>query len=325
MLVFVGAIGAATWRRAKYRSQFRQMQQRNMEGGRVLPGGKGSKKGGDAELSDAALFKQASMSKRALMTDVGPGGTITAHDAPVTKIAAANGAGRHLDESGAGISSIQSVRFGENNPNNRPPGTGRAGGMKASTRSNANQGDYEMNSYRQSDDLDTNDYSRPPLESADPYYSSGSSHSGYLDQVDNYQHRTSGSNTPQRPKLAYQQGSDSSSPPQPQYQQPTYVQRTNSSRMPKNELHDGNNIFRSDSGGRGGAATPSRGVERSGSGGSGYPARIATQGLLDRSGSGGRSATNSPIEGGMSRTGSSGSSARTRPNAVAPNTHRAVQ
>ncbi|KAF8941113.1 hypothetical protein EDD21DRAFT_210339 [Dissophora ornata] len=305
MLVFVVAIGAATWRRAQYRNRFRLQQQRNMEGGRVGAGDKGSKKGGgDAELSDAALFKQASISKRALMKDVGHGGSLAANDFTETKIAAANGAGRSFDERGMGQQqSGQGVRFGEGSRNNQPSGgPGRAGGMKKTNRGDVNQGAFEMNSYQQDDPIspqdnhDTSDYSRPPLaENADMYYSSGSSHSGYLDQVDDF-------NGPQKPKAAYQQ------------EQPAAVKRSNSTRMPKTELHDGNNIFRSNSGRRAGATSPTGGVERSGSGGNrngGQPARIATQGL-NRSGSGGRSAGTSPEEGGMSRAGSNASSSRTR-------------
>ncbi|KAI1298781.1 hypothetical protein EDD11_006751 [Mortierella claussenii] len=327
MILFLVAVGSATYRRAKYRNQFRQQQQRNMEGGRSTPGGKGATgKGSNAELSDAALFKQASISKRALMKDVGPGGVMAANELTKNRIAAANGAGRSYEErSGASQQSGQSIRFGESNGNNSRPtngGTGRTGGMKKTNRGDVNQGGYEMNTYSEDssrfyqDNYDTTDYSRPPLtESADPYYSSGgSSHSGYLDQAEEY-HGPGAS--PQKPKAAYQhhQGQpsssstmspSSSSSPQPQYSQPMFVQRTNSSRMPKTELHDGNNIFRSDSGRR----TP--GLERNGSG-NGQPIRIATQGMLDRSGSSGpRSGATSPIDMGMSRAGSNASSSRTR-------------
>ncbi|KAF9087543.1 hypothetical protein BGX27_002910, partial [Mortierella sp. AM989] len=309
LILFVSAVGSATWKRAKYRDQFREQQQMNMEGGRVKGGDKGSK-GGDDELSDAALFKQASISKRALMKDVGPGGVLAANEATRTKIAAANGAGSN-QQSG--------VRFGDGNGNNASAGaTGRTGGMKKSNRGDVNQGAYEMNSYGHQDDSasyyqdnhDNSDYSRPPLtEYSDPYYSSGSSHSGYLDQVEDYQYSSSGA--PHAPKANFQHGSSS---PQSQYSQPTHVSRTNSSRMPQTEHQNGNN--RSNSGRRTETTTPTRGLERNGSGSpaNGQPSKISTQGL-DRSGSGGRSAVNSPNTAALSRTGSSSSSGRTR---VAP-------
>ncbi|KAF9931712.1 hypothetical protein BGZ65_004762 [Modicella reniformis] len=293
MIFFVAAVGTATWRRAKYRNQFRLHQQRNMESGRVA-GDKGPKGGsGDAELSDAALFKQASISKRALMKDVGPGGTMAANEAIRTKIAAANGAGRSFEEREMSLKSESGpgVRFGENTGGK--PATGRTGGMK-STRGDVNQGAYEMNSYGApvpnplyyQDNHDTTDYSRPPLtESTDPYYSSGSSHSGYLDQVEDYHFN------PQKSKVA-------SSSPQPQYQQPTYVNRTNSNRMP----NDGNSPY----GGNSGRATPT-GLDRNGSN---KPPRIATQGNLDRSGS--DNSGHSLADGNMSRQGSNASSSRTR-------------
>ncbi|KAF9083457.1 hypothetical protein BGX23_011475 [Mortierella sp. AD031] len=114
------------------------------------------------------------------------------------------------------------------------------------------------------------DYSRPPLtESADPYYSSGSSHSGYLDQVEDYHYNSAGGSSPQMPKPAYQQsqGSNVNGSSSQSGQNPLFVQRTNSSRMPKSEMHDGNNIYRTDSGRRvGGSSTPTRGLERNGSG-----------------------------------------------------------
>ncbi|KAF9390036.1 hypothetical protein CPC16_005368 [Podila verticillata] len=323
LILFVGSIGSATWQRSRYRNQFRQ-QQRLMaaESGRVAPG-KGSKISGDDDLSDAALFKQASISKRALMKDVGPGGVMAANDAIKTKIAAANGAGRSFDNRD------QQVRFGEAQPNST--GTGRTGGMKKTpARSNsgnrgqdANQGGYEMNTYGQhqdplqyyQDNHDTTDYSRPPLtESVDPYYSSGSSHSGYLDQAEESYYNDKSSASPQMPRPAYNPHvpGNASTSPQPQYQQPIFVQRTNSSRMPQNELHDANNVYRSNSGrgGNGSPNIPSRSLERSGS----NPSRIATQGLVDRSGSGGHSRSNSPIDGAqhMSRNGSSASNSRAR-------------
>ncbi|KAG0368265.1 hypothetical protein BC939DRAFT_192190 [Gamsiella multidivaricata] len=323
MILFVAAIGSATWRRAKYRNQFRLQQQRNLEGGRVN-GDKGSKKGGgDSELSDAALFKQASISKRALMKDVGPGGVLAANEVTRNKIAAANGAGRSFDDrSDYDQQSGQGVRFGEGTGNGRS--TGRAGGMKKPNRDDINQGAYEMNSYGHlngplssyQDNQDTTDYSRPPMtESADPYYSSGSSNSGYLDQIDDHHYSSAGGHNPQKPKPAHhrhqsQQDSIStaaSSSPQPQYQQPTYVQRTNSSRMPQKELHDGNNNYRSNSGRRAGTTTSTRGLDNN----NGQLSRIATQGILDRAGSG-NSGTGSPLDGGMSRAGSNASSNRTR-------------
>ncbi|KAF9274003.1 hypothetical protein BGZ68_001006 [Mortierella alpina] len=358
MLLFIAAVGAATWQRAQYRNQFRQQQRNNMESGRVTPGDKGSsfKRGGasagrDDELSDAALFKQASISKRALMKDVGPGGVLAANEAVKTKIAAANGAGRsfedrELDHQQGGLG----VRFGESNGASNP-GTGRTGGMKKSTRADhhhhqGNGGSYEMETYGQQvqdpsyyhDNQDMTDYSRPPLqESTDPYYSSGSSHSGYLDQVEDYHYNAAGSNSPQVPKPSYQQhhpgqasvSSAASSSPQPQYQHPIVVQRTNSSRMPKNDLHDGNNILRSNSGRRtNGTTTPTRGIEHNNGSGSNYnsngsqqqPSRIATPGHVDRSGSGGNSRANSPIDGGMgmNRAGSNASSSRTRIGGASP-------
>ncbi|KAG0253827.1 hypothetical protein BG011_006138 [Mortierella polycephala] len=328
IVLFVGAIGFATWQRAQYRSQFRQ-QHKNMESGRVTPGAGGDK----AELSDADLFKQASISKRALMKDVGHGGIMAANETMKTKIADANGAGRSPEER----EHQHQVRFGESNGNNPSAGgPGRTGGMKKTKNSpHGNGGTYEMNTYGHQlrdanyDNQDTTDYSRPPLqESTDPYYSSGSSHSGYLENADDYHFNPAAAagSSPQVPMPSY---NGASSSPQPQYQQPMFVQRTNSSRMPKTELHDGNNIFRSDSGGRG---TPTRGLERDGSGSSGHynsnntivttgtSSRIATQGHLDRSGSGGNnySRSDTPIgdaNGSMSRTGSSASSSRTR---VAP-------
>ncbi|KAF9356840.1 hypothetical protein BGX26_004655 [Mortierella sp. AD094] len=318
MILFVAAVGSATWKRAKYRNQFREQQQRNMEGGRVIGGDRGSKKGGDSELSDAALFKQASISKRALMKDVGPGGVAAANEAIKTKIAAANGAGRSFEERSNQQFGGQGVRFGESNGNTPANGgTGRTGGMKKNGRDDFDQGAYEMNSYGQmedsmSDNQDTNDYSRPPLtEFADPYYSSGSSHSSYLDQVNDYHYNTSGA-SPKVPKAAYQnQGSTS---PQSQYSQAAYVQRSDSNRMPQSDTQNGGS--RSNSGRRAGASTPTRGLERNGSDASGtQPSRIYTQGL-GRSGSGGRSAVTSPVDGtSMSRAGSNGSTARTR---VAP-------
>ncbi|KAF9557357.1 hypothetical protein EC968_007686 [Mortierella alpina] len=357
MLLFVAAVGAATWQRAQYRNQFRQQQRNNMESGRVTPGDKGSSKRGgasasrDNELSDAALFKQASISKRALMKDVGPGGVMAANEAVKTKIAAANGAGRsfedrELDHQQGGLG----VRFGESNGASHP-GTGRTGGMKKSTRADHHHhqgtgGSYEMDTYGQQvqdpsyyhDNQDMTDYSRPPLqESTDPYYSSGSSHSGYLDQVEDYHYNAAGSNSPQVPKPSYQQhhpgqasvSSAASSSPQPPYQQPIFVQRTNSSRMPKNDLHDGNNILRSNSGRRtNGTTTPTRGLEHTNGSGSNYnsngsqqpPSRIATPGHVDRSGSGGNSRANSPIDGGMGmhRAGSNASSSRTRIGGASP-------
>ncbi|KAF9324624.1 hypothetical protein BGZ91_002845 [Linnemannia elongata] len=280
MILFLGAIGFATYQRAQYRNQFRLQQKLNMEGGRTTPGAGGSKRGGGGgggeDLSDAALFKQASISKRALMKDVGPGGVMAANEAMKTKIASANGAGRSYDEremaNGLGQqSSGMGVRFGESTGATQGS-TGRTGGMKKTTQA------YEMNSYGQTEDAmsyyqdnhDTTDYSRPPLtESADPYYSSGSSHSGYLDQVEDYHYNPAGGSSPQMPKPSYQQTSNSNvASPQPG-QSPLFVQRTNSSRMPKGDLHDGNNLFRSNSGRRaGGASTPTRGLERNGSGGS---------------------------------------------------------
>ncbi|KAF9132963.1 hypothetical protein BGW39_010954 [Mortierella sp. 14UC] len=327
MILFLAAVGFATWQRAQYRNQFRLQQKLQMESGRTTPGVGGSKRdgGGGEDLSDAALFKQASISKRALMKDVGPGGVMAANDALKTKIASANGAGRSYDEremaNGLGQqSSGLGVRFGEST--GATQGTGRTGGMKRTPQA------YEMNSYGQTDDAlsyyqdnhDTTDYSRPPLtESADPYYSSGSSHSGYLDQVEDYHYNPVGGHSPQMPKPSYQQSSTSNvSSPQPG-QSPLFVQRTNSSRMPKGELHDGNNIFRSNSGHRvgGDASTPTRGLERNGSGG--QPSRIATQGHLDRSGSGGNgyagpTSPMSPHADGhaMSRSGSNASSSRTK-------------
>ncbi|KAF9384807.1 hypothetical protein BGX21_001211 [Mortierella sp. AD011] len=279
MVLFVVAIGSATWQRAKYRNQFRERQQRNMEGGRVT-GDKGSKKGGDSELSDAALFKQASISKRALMKDVGPGGVAAANDAIKTKIAAANGAGRSFEERSNQYGG-QGVRFGESNGNTTSNGgTGRTGGLKKNGRSDYDQGTYEMNSYGQMEDSmsdiqDTNDYSRPPLtESADPYY------------VDDY-HFSPVSASPRMPKATYHGQADTQ-----------------------------NGGSRSNSGRRAGTSTPTRGLERNGSDSSGaLPSKIYTQGL-SRSGSGSRSAVASPVDGmSMSRAGSSGSSARTR---VAP-------
>ncbi|KAF9931407.1 hypothetical protein BGZ67_005320 [Mortierella alpina] len=351
MLLFVAAVGAATWQRAQYRNQFRQQQRNNMESGRVTPGDKGSSKRGgasasrDNELSDAALFKQASISKRALMKDVGPGGVLAANEAVKTKIAAANGAGRsfedrELDHHQGGLG----VRFGEGNGASHP-GTGRTGGMKKSTKADHHHhqgtgGSYEMDTYGQQaqdpgyyhDNQDMTDYSRPPLqESTDPYYSSGSSHSGYLDQVEDYHYNAAGSNSPQVPKPSYQQhhpgqasvSSAVSSSPQPQYQQPIFVQRTNSSRMPKNDLHDGNNILRSNSGRRtNGTTTPTRGHESNynSNGSQQQPSRIATPGHVDRSGSGGNSRANSPIDGGMgmNRAGSNASSSRTRIGGASP-------
>ncbi|KAG0339256.1 hypothetical protein BG004_006893 [Podila humilis] len=334
LVLFVGTVGSATWQRSRYRNQFRQ-QQRLMttESGRVPPGKQSLSE--ESELSDAALFKQASISKRALMKDVGPGGVMAANEAIKTKIATANGAGRPFDDRDNG----QQVRFGEA-PASKAATTGRTGGMKkAPVRSNSgNKGQdagYEMNTYGQyqdplqyyQDNHDTTDYSRPPLqESIDPYYSSGSSHGGQMEQGDdgyyndsNNNNNNNNNNGPQVPRAAYnprspQAGSNS---PQPQYQQPMFVQRTNSSRMPQNDHHDLNNAYRSNSG-RGGNSSPvvpSRSLERQPS----NPSRIATQGLVDRSGSGGQSRSNSPIDGGaghhMSRTGSSASSGRTR---VAP-------
>ncbi|KAF9966773.1 hypothetical protein BGZ70_001317 [Mortierella alpina] len=357
MLLFVAAVGAATWQRAQYRNQFRQQQQRNnMESGRVTPGDKGSSKRGgastsrDNELSDAALFKQASISKRALMKDVGPGGVLAANEAVKTKIAAANGAGRsfedrELDHQQGGLG----VRFGESNSASHP-GTGRTGGIKKSSRADHHHqgtgGSYEMDTYGQQvqdpgyyhDNQDMTDYSRPPLqESTDPYYSSGSSHSGYLDQVEDYHYNAAGSNSPQVPKPSYQQhhpgqasvSSAASSSPQPQYQQPIFVQRTNSTRMPKHDLHDGNNILRSNSGRRtNGTTTPTRGLDHPNGSSSAYnsnssqqpPSRIATPGHVDRSGSGGNSRANSPIDGGMGmhRAGSNASSSRTRIGGASP-------
>lgn len=258
------------------------------------------------------------------MKDVGPGGVTAANEAMKTKIASANGAGRSYEEremaNGLGQqSSGMGVRFGEST--GATQGT-RTGGMKKTPQA------YEMNSYGQTDDdmgyyqdnHDTTDYSRPPLtESADPYYSSGSSHSGYLDQVEDYHHNSAGGSSPQMPKPAYQQNANSNvSSPQPG-QSPLFVQRTNSSRMPKSELHDGNNIFRTNSGHRAGeTSTPARGLERNGSGG--QPSRIATQGLLDRSGSGGSNGYSGPtspmspqMDGhAMSRSGSNASSGRTK-------------
>ncbi|KAG0020551.1 hypothetical protein BGZ81_009292 [Podila clonocystis] len=322
LILFIGSVGSATWQRSRYRNQFRQ-QQRLMaaESGRVAPG-KGNKKssGDDSELSDAALFKQASISKRALMKDVGPGGVMAANDAIKTKIAAANGAGRSFDNRDG-----QQVRFGEAQPNNNT-GTGRTGGMKKTpARSNSgNRGQdaqgYEMNTYGQhqdplqyyQDNHDTTDYSRPPLtESVDPYYSSGSSHGGYLDQVEDNYYNDKSNTSPQMPRATYNpRAPGASTSPQPQYQQPVFVQRTNSSRMPQNELHDANNVYRSNSGrgGNGSPNIPSRSLERSGS----NPSRIATQGLVDRSGSGGHPRSSSPDGAHMSRNGSNASNSRAR-------------
>ncbi|KAG0297158.1 hypothetical protein BGZ96_007519 [Linnemannia gamsii] len=323
MILFLVAIGFATYQRAQYRNQFRLQQKLSMESGRTAAGAGGKRGGGgDGEdLSDAALFKQASISKRALMKDVGPGGVTAANEAMKTKIASANGAGRSYDEremaNGLGQqSSGMGVRFGESAAVTQGS-TGRTGGMKKTTQA------YEMNSYGQTDDAmsyyqdnhDTTDYSRPPLtESADPYYSSGSSHSGYLDQVEDYHYNPAGGSSPQMPKPSYQQTSNSNvASPQPS-QSSMFVQRTNSSRMPKGDLHDGNNLFRSNSGRRvgGGSSTPTRGLERNGSGG--QPSRIATQGHLDRSGSGGNGygGPNSPDGQAMSRSGSNASSGRTK-------------
>ncbi|KAG0038421.1 hypothetical protein BGZ82_000245 [Podila clonocystis] len=322
LILFIGSVGSATWQRSRYRNQFRQ-QQRLMaaESGRIAPG-KGNKKssGDDSELSDAALFKQASISKRALMKDVGPGGVMAANDAVKTKIAAANGAGRSFDNRDG-----QQVRFGEAQPNNNT-GTGRTGGMKKTpARSNSGsrgqdaQG-YEMNTYGQNqdplqyyqDNHDTTDYSRPPLtESVDPYYSSGSSHGGYLDQVEENFYNDKSNTSPQMPRATYNPRTPgASTSPQPQHQQPVFVQRTNSSRMPQNELHDANNVYRSNSGrgGNGSPNIPSRSLERSGS----NPSRIATQGLVDRSGSGGHPRSSSPDGAHMSRNGSSASNSRAR-------------
>ncbi|KAG0201665.1 hypothetical protein BGX33_010174 [Mortierella sp. NVP41] len=324
MILFLAAIGLATWQRAQYRDQFRRQQKLSMENGRGTPGA-GSKRGGGGgeDLSDAALFKQASISKRALMQDVGPGGVMAANEAMKTKIASANGAGRSYDEremaNGLGQqSSGMGVRFGEST--GATQGTGRTGGMKKTTQA------YEMNSYGQNssyyhDNNDMTDYSRPPLtESADPYYSSGSSHSGYLDQVEDYHYNSAGGSSPQMPKPAYQQsqGSNVNGSSSQSGQNPLFVQRTNSSRMPKSEMHDGNNIYRTDSGRRvGGSSTPTRGLERNGSGG--QPSRIATQGL-NRSGSGGNGGYSGPtspmsphVDGNaMSRSGSNASSSRTK-------------
>ncbi|KAF9582007.1 hypothetical protein BGW38_000780, partial [Lunasporangiospora selenospora] len=82
MLVFVFTIGSATWQRARYRNQFRQHQQRALEGGRVAAANKGGKGGqgassageaavrGGADQNDV-LSKQASISKRALLNKDG--------------------------------------------------------------------------------------------------------------------------------------------------------------------------------------------------------------------------------------------------------------
>ncbi|KAG0359108.1 hypothetical protein BG005_001337 [Podila minutissima] len=330
LILFVGSVGFATWQRSRYRNQFRQ-QQRLMaaENGRVAPG-KGNKKpsGDDSELSDAALFKQASISKRALMKDVGPGGVMAASDAIKTKIAAANGAGRSFDNRDG-----QQVRFGEAQPSSNT-GTGRTGGMKKTpARSNSgNRGQeaqgYEMNTYGQSQDSmqyyqdnhDTTDYSRPPLtESVDPYYSSGSSHGGYLDQAEETYYNDK-SNSPQMPRAVYNpRAPGASTSPQPQYQQPVFVQRTNSSRMPQNEPHDAS-VYRSNSGRGGGSPNiPSRSLERSGSGSN--PSRIATQGLVDRSGSGGHPRSSSPDGAHMSRNGSNASNSRARMSPSPTQTH----
>ncbi|KAK3817323.1 MAG: hypothetical protein J3Q66DRAFT_183785 [Benniella sp.] len=199
MIAFVVAVGTATWRRAKYRDQFRLQQSRNMEGG-FVKSDKGSNGGATDEREDNS-------------------------------------------NSGYG------VRFGDGNGGGNPSGaTGRTGGMKKSNR-DVDQGTYEMNRYRTDNSLDnhdTSDYTSPPLAELDPatYSSSGSSHSDYLMHTDDH---------PQVPKTAYQK--------------PTFVQRTNSTRMPKSEL---------------------QGLERNGSGSSSkfQSARTAVQGTLERSGSG---------------------------------------
>ncbi|KAF9366807.1 hypothetical protein BGX34_006076 [Mortierella sp. NVP85] len=196
MIAFVAAVGTATWRRAKYRDQFRLQQSRNMEGGFVK-----SDKGSNGSAAD-----------------------------------------EREDNSNSGYG----VRFGDGNGGGNPSGaTGRTGGMKKSNRG-VDQGTYEMNRYRTDnsfDNNDTSDYTSPPLAELDPatYSSSGSSHSDYMMHTDDH---------PQVPKTAYQK--------------PTFVQRTNSTRMPKSEL------------------------ERNGSGSSSkfQSARTAVQGALERSGSG---------------------------------------
>ncbi|GJJ76331.1 hypothetical protein EMPS_08690 [Entomortierella parvispora] len=320
LILFLVSVGAATWQRAKYRDQFRK-QQNKMEGGKIVPsadGGKSRRGHGntsEAELSDAALFKQASISKRALMKDVGPGGVLAANEAMRTKIAVANGAGRSFEDRQQQQSS---VRFGDGNI--ASASGGRSGGMKKSSAPNirgTGQDGYEMNSYGQvedplsyyQDNQDTTDYSRPPLtELHDPYYSSGSSHGGYLEQVEDYHSTPSGGSNPHMSK-ATSQG-------QPKFQPQVFVQRTNSSRMPQTDLHDGNNILRSNSGQRHVTGAPTRngsgGASRANAPGAPVPSRITTQGLLDRSGSGGSSRTNSPIDGGMTRNLSNASSGRTR-------------
>ncbi|KAG0243771.1 hypothetical protein BGW41_001283 [Actinomortierella wolfii] len=251
LIAFCSTIGFATFQRRRYRNQFReQMRLHNAESGRQAAGDKkrgaggGGGGGADGDMSDAALFKQASLSRRALMKDVGMGGAEAA-------LAAGERDGR--------------VRFGESDPSTL---TGRTGGMKKTNYNNGNpNGNYggmdhgiELEAYRgqhpgrrdPSFD-DTNDYSRPPLQESENYYSSSSSSSiaggggggVYMDQVE-------GGNSVQYPRPAYQQSSAYQQQQQPSRSPspPIFVQRTNSSRMPRGDMYDGNNIYRSDSGRR---------------------------------------------------------------------------
>ncbi|KAF9977210.1 hypothetical protein BGZ73_006683 [Actinomortierella ambigua] len=264
LVAFCSTIAFATFQRRRYRNQFReQMRLHNSESGRQAGGDKArGSNGGSAsgDMSDAALFKQASLSRRALMKDVGPGG-IEGAALGGGGAAMAGGARSYEDRERDGR-----VRFGESDPSAL---TGRAGGMKK-INYNLNNGNMMSSNdmpLEQSIELeyrgqlqdrrdpsmdDNNDYSRPPLQESENYYSSSSSSSagGYMDQIDN------NGNGVQYPRPAYQQSSAYQQQQQPSRSPspPIFVQRTASSRMPRADLYDGNNIYRSDSNRRPAAA-----------------------------------------------------------------------
>ncbi|KAG0256721.1 hypothetical protein DFQ27_005526 [Actinomortierella ambigua] len=305
LVAFCSTIAFATFQRRRYRNQFREQKRlHNSESGRQA-GGDLSNGGSDVhggDMSDAALFKQASLSRRALMRDVGHGGAEAAALGIGGGAAMAGGARSYEDRERDGR-----VRFGESDPSAL---TGRAGGMKK-TNYNLNNGNMmsngmpleqsiELESYhgqqqgrRDPSMDDNNDYSRPPLQESENYYSSSSSSSaggGYMDQIEG-----NSGNGVQYPRPAYQQSSAYQQQQQPSRSPspPIFVQRTASSRMPRADLYDGNNIYRAESNRRAPAAV---------GGGSGSGSRRAgagtSPGSPDMYGSSG---------GDMGRQGSSGS------------------
>ncbi|KAF9114012.1 hypothetical protein BGX27_000340, partial [Mortierella sp. AM989] len=292
LLAFLVAIGVATIKRVRSRNQFHRDINNNStkEAGQVPPGGKGSNgaksssKSKEAELRekdpahDIQPMKQASISRRALTEDISPAGVPRRDNRTPDN----NNNNRNRgDERG--------VRFGDSKLSSP---IDRNGSMKRQqqpqSQPRSERARHEMNARFQGRDPeleydsslrfvepeDSTDYSLPPLTASttDNAYYSG----GFSIQSDDYA-------SPQMPKPAYQQQHQQQQPPRPL--QP--VKRAMSTRMPNSanaptlqpkSLH------------RVPSKTINNRLERAGS--DARP-RIATQGLVERSGSSLSSRSNS--------------------------------